>query len=736
MAGALHAGTTPFWNPFHYAGHPSIADPQSLVLSPAFVLWALIDPKPSMAAFDLMVFAHLLFGGLAIAEYGRWKGWHGPACILAAIIFMLGGAVSSRLNHVGIIIAFGLFPIAHLFLERMLDRLSGLHAIGLGVSTAFIALGRTQVPLLLCFLLLLILSVRLLQQPRPLDALRARVPVMLIAAVCCVAVLSVPLLLTLQFAQFSNRPDVAVELALRSSLDPANFANFLVPNVFGSLTRGMNDWGPGFGTQPLIDSTDRAFNYLFCGSLTALLLAWHGIAGGRAFTRRTGLFAAIAVASIGYALGRYTPLFPFLFEHVPGISMFRRPVGGTFIFVLALAYICGHLSADYIRNGLPHCSRMGLLASTAGVLLILLMGVRFASLSSRTWETALEIAKALPVYLGLAALLALPRGEPLRFAAMWLAVAGTSGELVLRNAASRLNGEPAAYYAVLEAPTPDATRIFEAIRQDAQGEDTGLVRPRVEIVGLGGPWQNAAMVYGLEATNGYNPLRIGPYDRLVSPGESPYTPLNRRFPASFPSYDCLLGRLLGLQYVVLDRPIEQLPNLARRSIGVPILAGPKAWVYRLEGAVPRVTLQSQIEVSDMDAFVVAGLFPAAIAPSEVMVDAEDPLTQGYRLTLGAKPGSARIVNWQPDRVEITVDANVPAILSLNDPWYPGWEVLVDQVPRPVLRTNVLFRGVEVPSGKHHVEFRYRPLSLDNLLHAARGIFTHEEATPPAMIPAP
>ena len=30
----------PFWNPYHYGGHPSVADPQSLVFAPAFVAWA------------------------------------------------------------------------------------------------------------------------------------------------------------------------------------------------------------------------------------------------------------------------------------------------------------------------------------------------------------------------------------------------------------------------------------------------------------------------------------------------------------------------------------------------------------------------------------------------------------------------------------------------------------------------------------------------------------------------
>src|SRR5215813_7971783 len=44
LAAALNSGVSPFWNPYHYGGHPSVADPQSLIFSPLFVLWALVDP--------------------------------------------------------------------------------------------------------------------------------------------------------------------------------------------------------------------------------------------------------------------------------------------------------------------------------------------------------------------------------------------------------------------------------------------------------------------------------------------------------------------------------------------------------------------------------------------------------------------------------------------------------------------------------------------------------------------
>ena len=40
-------------------------------------------------------------------------------------------------------------------------------------------------------------------------------------------------------------------------------------------------------------------------------------------------------------LGRYTPLFPWMFDWVPGVNFFRRPVDGSFVFVAALAILAG-----------------------------------------------------------------------------------------------------------------------------------------------------------------------------------------------------------------------------------------------------------------------------------------------------------------------------------------------------------------------------------------------------------
>ena len=83
--------------------------------------------------------------------------------------------------------------------------------------------------------------------------------------------------------------------------------------------------------------------------------------------------------------------------------------------------------------------------------------------------------------------------------------------------------------------------------------------------------------------------------------------------------------------------------------------------------------------------------------------------------------AATIVAASDDTVTIAVDAPVSGVLVLHDLFYPGWEVRVDGARAPLLKADLLFRGVVVPSGHHTVEFGFHPFSLANLAAAVGGL---------------
>lgn len=718
LAAAIHSGEAPFWNPYHYGGHPSVADPQSLIFSPPFVLWALFDPAPSIRAFDLLVYAHLAAGGMAIGMLGWRAGWPAPASILAAAIFMLGGPASGRLQHSGIILSYGFFPVALLFMQMALQRRSLVFAAAFGMAAAVMALGRNQEALLLCFVLAAALAAEIVASGDWRRYLRERRAVLAAMGVVSAALVSVPLLLTMQFAALSNRPVIPLSAALEASLYPANLASLAVANVLGSLETTQNYWGPNFDTLPEVGATDRSFNYLFVGAATTIVVLWFGLAGGWMARRGTRLMSAVLGVALLYALGRYSPVYALAFHYVPGIHLFRRPIDGTFVVVAALALVAGQLLAQYVREGLPCVARWRIAAVAAAALGIVGWAVLFSDKTHHGWASLREVLKAVPLALIVIVVLARARTGYARAMAAACVAAIAAGELVWFNAASSLNAEAPGYYSVLQQPAGTDAQALSVLEREIADRHRHGERPRIEVVGVSGPWQNLAMARGLEATNGYNPLRIGAYDRLVSPGETTHIVDQRLFPASFDGYDCALARELGLQYVVLGRPIDEVPHLSRRPISDELLAGPKIWIYRLRRrAESRVKFVRRATVADADAQTKSGQL--RVEPEAPKADEQvPPLPEQPPASAPAtEEGGTRIVSWRADRMEVEVDNKQPGILVVHEAYYPGWVAEIDGLPARILRTNVLFRGVEVREGRHRIVFRFEPFSLANLRDA-------------------
>ena len=330
-------------------------------------------------------------------------------------------------------------------------------------------------------------------------------------------------------------------------------------------------------------------------------------------------------------------------------------------------------------------------------------------------KAALWIAP-IPI-LVIAALALAPTMAARRWVALGVAAVAVA-ELLWWNGTSRLNSEGRHHYAVLEQPVVAADVETLAVLERSIGErQRGGERPRVEIMGAGGAWQNLAMVRGLEAINGYNPLRIGVYDRLIAPGETTYLSEQRTFPASFESYDCALARALGLEYVVLDRPIEQVPNLAKRPVAELLRGGPKLWLYRLRNSMPRLVFTNRVQVADADLVNTRGELAVAPSAEHVLIDDDTPPSRSYSMFGSGQSGSARIVSWRPDRIEIDVESQQGGMLVLHETYYPGWVAEIDGTRARILRADVLFRGIEVPPGRRKVVFRFAPLSFANLADA-------------------
>ncbi|WP_406879179.1 YfhO family protein [Paenibacillus barengoltzii] len=63
---------------------------------------------------------------------------------------------------------------------------------------------------------------------------------------------------------------------------------------------------------------------------------------------------------------------------------------------------------------------------------------------------------------------------------------------------------------------------------------------------------------------------------------------------------------------------------------------------------------------------------------------------------------------QGDKITMEVNVEEPQFLVLSDNYLEGWSAFIDGKEAKLYRANYLFKGIEVPAGKHNVTFKYEP----------------------------
>jgi uncharacterized membrane protein YfhO len=60
----------------------------------------------------------------------------------------------------------------------------------------------------------------------------------------------------------------------------------------------------------------------------------------------------------------------------------------------------------------------------------------------------------------------------------------------------------------------------------------------------------------------------------------------------------------------------------------------------------------------------------------------------------------------PHRIEADLNAPSSTVAVIAQSFYPAWQATIDDAPVPLLRGNVAFQAVPVPSGQHRLRLVY------------------------------
>ena len=678
-ASLLRSGQWPVWSSALCSGLPlagSPADPLSLLT------FGLLPPA---AALDAFVVALLLIAAHGTYSLACQLTADRAGALLAAIAFAGSGFFAAQLMHLGIIATVAWLPVGLLLLDRALP----------GPMFAAGAPGRQNLDLALYGLVLANQTLAGFPQTAYYcvltygafglfrigrawwsDGTRAHWPMagrFAFASLLGVAAGSVVMLPLSALAGMSDRGlDLGYAWAAAWSYWPPDIMMFLAPSYAGDVATNTY-LTPGFFWE----------DYGYLGLLPALLAAY-----GAVHKRRPASLVFIKVATVVaflFVLGRYTPVYRFAYELIPGMSRFRGPTRFLFIVELGLALL-GGIGLSRLREDCGRWLAPGSRLPAVGAVVICLVTV-----ADLTFHQA--------------------RRNPMVPADAWLAPPASVAVI-------RADGqEPRTF-------TPNRfelhTRAFGEARGWTDVAPYFRLRSALEPNLGGGLWNVASADCYSGVTPSWYVNVWGDHNRVdaLIPRHSQVdvdaklTTLDAAMPA--------LLRTYGVTHVVSPFAVE--------GAGLTPVGGDlDARVYRVDGAARVRFVPNGIPVAS-DAAAEARLTAPGFDPStEVLLHDVDPRSVPIVPAAGrSSPGYAVITSDRSTEVLVETEANAAGYVLLGDTFYPGWTADVDGIPAPIIRANISVRAVPVRGGRHRVRFTFRPTTFINGLAisvAALGALT-------------
>ena len=732
LSQCLHNGESPFWNPHIFAGSPHIADPQSLIFQPLFLLLAWLVDTPSFQLADGVVFLHLILGGGALIFFCRAQRWHDAACLMAGLTFAFGGSAAWRLQHNGEVASLSWFAIALCLLDWAL-RLKNQNfpkffsGAVTGVFVSFMLLGRDQIALLCayglfgCALWRLIGKIKTRADIKPVA--REGVLLLLGASLVVLALTSVPILMSYELSITSSRVIIDLDGAGKGSLHPASLLSFVIANLYGVTSPLSIFWGPPspqWGETDLYLARNMTEGYLGLLPILAIMLfvvrAWR--------TEPVVRFLSVACAILLlFTLGKYTPIFPLFFK-LPGVALYRRPADGLFVLCACLSLLGAGCLSAYLQAPILQRKSASVRRFFSGGLLLapFVLGVSIAyAKNTLSLATPAIMASFIALLLYLALIPRLKRLEPARpKLALILLTALVACDLAFFNGPNESTALTPGHYVMMQpletAPKDRSdTQTRQTLKTLLANQNT-VQNPtqnhwRVELAGLGFDWPNVGMIDGFDHDLGYNPIHLKDYSDAIGAEDHIPTPQDRQWSKLFPSYDSVLARLVGLRLIVSPIPLESLDkgvDLAK----FPLLAKTStAYFYENPAALPRAFFVTKAQQGDFKTLIATGKWPQGFDPEKAVllerVENANIVSATQDLATSQNP-TLTLTQYHNTLIEIDVTSAQNGYVVLNDVWHPWWQAFVDGKRVTCLKANGVFRAVSVPAGSHHVAFVFAP----------------------------
>ena len=699
----------PLWNPYVFLGMPSFGSGgyNPLIYPPDWPLAVVqkILPLPELTWLLLYYF----LGGLFMFLLAREWGARPEGALLGAVAFVFQPnlvAVGSH-GHGSQLVDSAYLPLMLWLTARWL-RKGTLPELGwLALAGGFQLLrGHVQICFYTWIAIGLYTAVTLgmsARKPGELPTITIRSLAIVGAALLAFGVAGVYNLPLRDYASHSIRGaaasgGVAFGYATSWSMGPHELPSIVFPNFVGF--GGATYWG----AMPF---TDYPNGYL--GVIVVLLAALGFAARGSGDTTAKVFAGALAGFALLVSMGRHTPLYGLLYDHLPLFNKFRIPVMVLLLFQLGMCLAAAWGWGLLVQAGRERGARPDVvdkvLTGVAVALGVLGLFALFGAESLRGAYVTSALAQQPRMGAEAArAAFSMFTGDLGKVAFLGLVLTGVAW-ITRRGKLPVALASVVALVLLLSELWPVSRTVMQPTIGDPVARNLDAGRDEMveflEKVGPPGTFRaffpeselfqdNRLAGFGVATLGGYHAAKPKLFQDLLETNAL---------------YQLPWLALLNARYWVFSRPVAPTdipPDWY--ALLKQVHSGQGGVVYEYALAMPRATVVGAWEVvPDTGRAVLDSVTALVRNPSGFTWLTSDPgMVSGE-----AEPaGTATITKYGLHDVEVEVDATRPAILRLADLWYPDWKVTVDGRPGVLLRADHALRAVAVPQGRHKVVFHF------------------------------
>ncbi len=676
---SLRAGDWPWWNPYQFSGTPVFGDPQGMLFTVHTLVGLFLGEAYTLKTFDVVTLLHPLLGAFAIYAIGYSLKVPRAWVLLGALVFMIGGVATSRLQHVTQIASYGWLPVLLYLLMDVSRRPTLGRAILLGLLGAFWMANANQVVFLGGIFLIGMAFYALAR-----SGFSRHVLAMYFLSAGIATGLVVPVYAAIfEVVGLSGRVELPIEMSAWSSFPLVVYSSLVLPALYGNVIGPV--WAP----------TDVTQDYLYIGLLPLLLAFW-------AFSKGVGWRAPIIwfwAAALGFfvifSLGVNTPVFIFLREHIIGLELFRRPADAAYLinmlFALGLLIIGREASRFHAFESGPNMSllakRPGLVITVAVLILPIMLFNLGAAAGARGALAVLHYSYdgfLIRLFLGAVLLVGSlylfdksMRFLPIFFMAgalfftLDLSFSGRYAGLFVPSYSNHEVAPAYSSYSDLATPSLESWLRFRTAPSD-----------RVEIVGGPKAWGYSSTVRW-HHTQGLNPIHLTNYSRVL--GATDFI-APRLFPDGSEGPTDWRYDVLGMRYVAFYTP--DLQESEQSQIGVQAKHYREA--LRMAGGAMAYT---------------DGHYEVWTRPGKgLWLSLKQPLDPG-----DLTPAPCHLVKYNNVKLVVNCELEAPGTLVLGEVYAPGWMACVNSRPTDLSPYFGVFRSVRLPAGSSILQLRYRPI---------------------------